>query len=485
MGFKKIMAAALTAGLMLSFVPAVSMADTTGWKNEGNCWKYYTYEDGYVSNAWKKIDGTWYYFGRYGIMVAGVRNYQIDNKYYDFKSNGECLTLYGKSRLEPGWNKVITSGVGYNSKTQEAAYSYSWVYAEENGDLCRGWRTIGGSKYYFDNYNGVMYSCDTGGRWIDGHTYWFKESGEMVTGWYYGGGYWRYAGSDGVMYEYKWLNEGGKSYYFDWAGRMLCNVSNYCINEKYYSFDSSGNCINPEGSEKPFTKGWVKENSDADQYSWYYIGDDGLPCKGWQKIDGKWYYFSAHGNMYTGKKEINGDWYCFKETGEMVTGWYRYQKGNYEYWVYAGSNGKLYCSKWLNSGGKWYYFDVQGIMLENAKNFKINGIYYDFDASGACKNPDAKAKKITGWFETDVEFGDPAGYYGKAEWYGFWYYYDQDGNMYTDRWLNSGGKWYYFKSDGRMVNYDDYYIKSEGKVYDFAFNGVCRNPYNGRPLAKG
>ena len=52
--------------------------------------------------------------------------------------------------------------------------------------------------------------------------------------------------------------------------------------------------------------------------------------------------------------------------------------------------------------------------------------------------------------------------------------------MYTDKWLNSGGKCYYFDVEGRMAFGGSVYIESDNKVYDFDSNGVCLNPYNGR-----
>ena len=481
MGIKKILAAAVTAGMLLSFTPAVSMADSAVWIKDGEFWRYYTYEDGYVTYDWKKIDGKWYFFTYEGYMVSGADNVKIEDKFYDFKSNGECTNPEGKSKLPQGWNRIVYS-FGYSVITRKYEKNSGWVYADKNGDLYKGWHFIGGSWYYFDEYSGIMYSCSgryAGPKWIDGCNYWFKESGEMVTGWYYGGGYWRYAASDGVLFESRWLKDDGKSYYFDWDGRMLCNAANYKINGKYYSFDSSGACINPEGSDEIIAQGWYKKASGPNSYSWYYMGEDGKHCTGWQKIDGKWYFFRGDGSMTTGILQTeNGD-YCFKDNGEMVTGWYKYQSFDSKYWIYAGSNGKVYKDRWLNSGGKWYYFTSWWMMVSDVKNYTIDGIDYNFDSSGVCTNPNAKAKKITGWCEKPTRYGHVTGS-NEPRWIYYWYYYDKDGNMYTDKWLNSGSKWYYFDVEGRMASGGSVYIESDNKVYDFDSNGVCLNPYNGR-----
>ncbi|WP_034450183.1 hypothetical protein [Butyrivibrio sp. AE2032] len=478
MGIKKILAATVTAGMLLSFTPAVSMADSTGWKKEGNYWKYYSYEDGYVTNKWKQIDGKWYYFGRQSIMISGVENYVLDGKYYDFASSGECLNPEGKSSLKPGWNKVCT--LDYFSELVKDYYTFDWVYYDKNGNYYTGWHFIGGSWYYFFTYIGKMASCKAGDypEEIDSEYYWFKESGEMVTGWYYDGQYWHYARSNGTLYVKDWLTSGGKTYYFNREGRMVCDAVNYNIDGKYYSFDSSGACLNPDGTSETVS-GWYKEYISEDNYAWYYYGEDGTLYTGWNKIGGKWYYFEESGRMCARtKKSIDGGLYYFKKNGEMVTGWYKHKETDDEYWVYAGSNGKLYVDRWLNSGGKWYYFTKWGMMISDAENYTIDGIDYSFDSNGVCKNPSAKSGKITGWYKRAGEYGIHVN--GKIGWYYYWYYYDQNGNMYTNKWLNSGGKWYYFDKNGQMACRKNFYISSEGKTFDFDSNGVCLNPYNGR-----
>lgn len=72
MSIKKIFAAAMTAGVMLSFIPMTSLADSTGWYHDVPGWRYYTLEDGFVSNTWKKIDGKWYFFNHWEYMIAGI-----------------------------------------------------------------------------------------------------------------------------------------------------------------------------------------------------------------------------------------------------------------------------------------------------------------------------------------------------------------------------------------------------------------------------
>ena len=43
-------------------------------------------------------------------------------------------------------------------------------------------------------------------------------------------------------------------------------------------------------------------------------------------------------------------------------------------------------SEWLKSGGKWYYFGSDSVMLANTSQ-EIGGKVYNFNSSGACTNP--------------------------------------------------------------------------------------------------
>ena len=90
MQIKKMLASALTAGMMLTFIPATSMADSTGWKgNYDDGWRYYTSGTEYVKNDWKKIDGEWYYFSTYSYYMYSNGRYYIDREYYRFNKKSK------------------------------------------------------------------------------------------------------------------------------------------------------------------------------------------------------------------------------------------------------------------------------------------------------------------------------------------------------------------------------------------------------------
>ncbi len=472
MSIKKIIAAVMTSGLMLTVVPMTSLADSTGWIQDSNGWKYYTYEDGLLEREWKKIDGKWYYFNGFNYMVSNAVNYKIDGKYYDFSASGECLNPDGKTELNQGWNKVGYSMIDSIYSNVPGIYYY-WVYVEGDGSLHKGWLNDGGKWYYFSEIDGEMIHTKKGDApyYINQVPYFFKEgSGEMLTGWIKEGDNWYYADSDGKMYLNRWFFSGGKWYYFDSLGVMYKDFVNIKIDDVYYTFDSTGACTNPSGTTDLGT-GWVRRSNTYNNPSWGYFDEQGNEYTGWHKIDGSWYFFSDDGVAYVQTLLNDGNFYGFKANGQMITGWY---KDSYfsiaPNWHYAGSDGALYRKKWLNDGGKWYYIDSSFCMVSNVENYLIDGKYYSFDSTGACKNPSGLFGELHGWLKVSID-----------HWLFYdWVYYDDNGEMYKEKWLNYAGKWYYFDKDGCMVDRYGYTVKSENKEYDFDKNGVCLNPDNPR-----
>ena len=462
MGIKKILIAAFSAGVIMSFASVSSMADSTGWqevKGDGwNGWRYYLDDHFYYEKTWKKINDVWYYFDEAGFAVVNAENYTINGKDYDFDASGECIDPYPSEEKITGW---------YRRSRSEGSYDYTfikydWYYYDSNGNQCSGFQKIDGKWYYFDpdTYKMHVTCVNDSGENIGDDYYYFKENGEMVTGWYKAGDYWILARPNGKLYSYEWYQSNGKWYYFC-GRRMLADVENYWLNDIYYSFDANGACINP-GAKKEKHTGWFKmfkgfDNETHQNYAWFYFDSNGNPYKGWHQIGGKWYYFSSgNGYMYDdGIRSIDGKLYIFKSSGEMATGWIYYTDrwGN-PFWYYAGSDGSLY-KGWNLINGKWYYFNTDiGYMYADGR-FGINGKRYVFNSDGAM---------VTGWSSYETK--------GKQT---YWFYSDSDGVCYESKWLNYKNSWYYFDEYGQMVaDMEEYEIN--GKLYDFDENGVCLNP---------
>ena len=165
---------------------------------------------------------------------------------------------------------------------------------------------------------------------IKGKTYYFNESGYMLTGWQKISGEW---------------------YYFSAVGAMLTDWQK--INDKWYYFSASG----------AMQTDWQNING-----TWYYFSAGGAMQTGWQKINGTWYYFSAGGAMQTGWQKIDGKWYYFGAGGAMLTGWQQINGT----WYYMEASGAMAANKWVGD----YYLTGSGAM---AKNTWIGNYYVGAD----------------------------------------------------------------------------------------------------------
>lgn len=161
---------------------------------------------------------------------------------------------------------------------------------------------------------------------------------------------------------------------------------------------------------------------------------------GWNNEYGFWMYFE-NGKAVTGWKYIGGKWYFFDTEGIMKTGWVN-SGGK---WYYMRSSGAM-ATGWIQSGGKWYYMSSSGAMTTGW--VKSGGVWYYMNSSGAM---------VTGW----QKIGS------------VWYYFQSSGAMQTG-WSKISGSWYYFESNGAMLANTSRKIGS--KTYKFNSSGVCLNP---------
>lgn len=357
MQIKKLSAAVLTAGMMLTSIPAVAMADSsTGWKgNYSDGWRYYTSGTEYVKNDWKQIDGEWYHFDASGYMQTGwIRSGSkwyylgsdgamlsdtwefIDDKLYCFNSSGAMETdkwiAYDDIDLSDlsSYEDMESYDVAMNIRNKYTGKKM-WRYVGSDGAAYTGWRKVDGQWYYFDT------ELDVGNSIGDFNTTLIIYDNED-----------RY----GAM-RYGWLTEDDGSFYF---------------------IDENGRYKN---------NGWFNYEGIN---SWLYFDTDGRAYSEWHKIDGNWYYFYPYNHvmLHNVRYLINDDYYYFDSNGHMVTGWYKDEDG---YWHCARSNGALYRYEWYEENGKWYYFDYGCRMVSSRTNYVIDGKYYDFNYKGECTNP--------------------------------------------------------------------------------------------------
>ena len=199
-----------------------------------------------------------------------------------------------------------------------------------------------------------------------------------------------------------------------------------------------------------------------------------VKMNGWVFEENIWRFYEANKPAQNWKK-IHGKWYYFDKNGIMLdntifdgyiltssgamvdSGWGKVK----DKWYYAKPSGKISQQKWEKVGGVWYYFDKDGIMLSNTI---FNG--YLFSNSGAMAE--------NSWVKHDGKsyYALSSGKAAQQKWEkiaGSWYYFNKDATMASNQWQGS----FYLKSSGAMAekewifdkNYDSWFYLKSGGAY--------------------
>ena len=390
----------------------LGLSKTTGtWVQDSNGWKYK--ENGkYVSNSWKDIARSRYYFDSNGNRVTGWQT--ISNKKYYFMSDGT---------MRRGW---LSFGTTYYYMGQDGVMKTGWqtisdkkYYFMTDGTMWRGWLSFGSIKYYFMT-DGTM---RTG--WLSfGSTYYYMgQNGIMQTGWQTISNKKYYFMTDGTMWR-GWLSFGSVKYYFDSKGVMV--TGNYKIDGKTYIFAPDGKLI----EDKQY--GWKEENEKT-----YYYNKEGQKVTGWQTIDDKKYYFMSDGTMRTGWLSFGSTYYYMGQDGVMKTSWQTIENKKY-YFMTDGTMRR----GWLSFGSTYYYMGQDGVIKTGWQTISNKRYYFLQDGTMLRSWQIIANKKYyfmqdgamwTGWLS-----------FGKTR-----YYLDKNGVMQTG-WQFISNTWYYFRTNGTL-----------------------------------
>ncbi len=168
-----------------------------GWQWLDNATHYFDTYDGAMAIGQKKIDDHWYLFDKNGAMQRGFQylpedkkvayynqdgwmlygKQDISGKTYSFNTyNGALENMDGQQKLGDHWylfnkGEVLT---GFQEIKDQNKTVY---YDPSTARMQYGWQTIANNKYYFDTYDGAMY---TGSHLIDGVDYSFDDDGTLL-----------------------------------------------------------------------------------------------------------------------------------------------------------------------------------------------------------------------------------------------------------------------------------------------------------------
>ena len=227
--------------------------------------------------------GATYYFDVNGNMVADRMMILDGHTQYFFAGGSQAKDQFligadGNLRyFDQGSGNMVTNRFAVNRNGD-------WFYFNGDGIALKGWQTIAGKTYFFDetgkqlkdtfipNGNTISYLNGTDGtkvvnELIHSHDHWYlaDNNGNLVSG-------------------FKTFN--GKSYYFDKITHVMttnARVQDSNNNTVYY--------YNANGEQVSNT--WV-ENDDS---TWSYFGNDGGMLTGLQTVNNQTVYFDADGRQ--------------------------------------------------------------------------------------------------------------------------------------------------------------------------------------------
>ncbi|MCR5048608.1 MAG: hypothetical protein K6A37_06590 [Saccharofermentans sp.] len=89
---------------------------------------------------------------------------------------------------------------------------------------------------------------------------------------------------------------------------------------------------------------------------------------GWRVENNVWRYYYSNGRRATGFSNVEGNYYYFDDNGYYTDGW----KVINGYWYYFAESGRAYVSTTKTINGKTYHFDSNGICTDRAPVVEVN-----------------------------------------------------------------------------------------------------------------
>ncbi len=432
-----------------------------GWIESSDERLYYQDENGNMVSGLNEIEGKIYYFNPY-------ENYMYKNVILYKNENGEFQEYYDEyvtSEYYFGADGALQTGIFTTSDG-------TVYYADETGNLERGFKTINGNKYYFDYnmYRDQFFSVENNGNIAE---YYADENGVIKTSWFEVNESKYYADENGkllsgavtinnkkyyfqennyepYMYSNSWLELNGEKYYYGEDGTMQTGIFTAYDGEEYYANSDGVNItgfVTISSTDKktyyfdPENGYMLKSNFldvDGDEKSDNYFDENGVMQTGLFDVDGNTYYADSNGEIKYGIVNINNKKYYFNPY--MYKESYIEANENNEHpTYYANSNGEI-VSGLFNVNEGTCYADSEGIILSGFQKIGENTYYFENNNYV----PFMHKNEL-------ININD------------YNYYFNEQGKMETG-FFNKDGLTYYAQDDGTIVNGEGI-IEINGKYY--------------------
>ena len=212
---------------------------TAGQKSTKN-WYYATSSGKISQEKWEKVNGSWYYFDKKGIMLSSTTF-----KGYLFNNSG-AMAENSWVKIKDTWFYANASGKFVQNKWEKISGSW-YSFAQDGAMLADKW-----SGSYYLKTNGVM----ADNEWIFDKNYnswFFLKRGGMYASKEWIGAYYLKAG--GYMAKKEWIYDDTYKarYYLDDNGHYVSGT--YKIDGKDHLFHKNGQWISEVSKEVGFVKG--------------------------------------------------------------------------------------------------------------------------------------------------------------------------------------------------------------------------------------
>lgn len=381
------------------------------------------------------LSGAAYYFDANGNMVADRMMVIDGHTQYFFTGGSQAKDQFlvgadGNLRyFDQGSGNMVTNRFAVNQNGY-------WFYFNGDGIALKGWQTIAGKTYFFDetgkqlkdtfipNGTTISYLNGTDGNkvvddLIHSHDHWYlaDDNGNLVSG-------------------FKTFT--GKSYYFDEVTHVM--TTNTRVQ------DSNNNTVyyyNANGEQVSNT--WV-ENDDS---TWSYFGNDGGMLTGLQTVNGQTVYFEADGRLAKiGDVSVNVD----KATESLIKN--QFITDRFGVTRYYGADGHVLKSQQFVVDGETYYVNSNGEVVRDAY-YEWRNHWYRSDRNG---------RMIRGFVMIDGELN----------------YFDENGIQAKNTFVRDevNNKVYYFNGTvGHLVR-NDYFTEDQKHWYYADKDGIFVTGFN-------